>query len=59
MTKHRPSIQCYDDEWITIAWVGQHEQCCLCGTKHRVDYRVIDGKLQFKGHMLPNRGKPK
>ena len=46
--KKRPDIQIDDNEWCTIEWKGQREKCCGCGLKHRVDYRVHDGKLQFK-----------
>lgn len=41
-------MQVLSNEWVTIAWNAQHEECCACGLKHIVDYRVIDGKLQFK-----------
>lgn len=42
-----------DGEWVTIAWKGQREECCDCGLKHRVDYRVIEnGKLQFRATMV-------
>lgn len=48
MTKRRPPVTIDDNEWVTIAWKGQHEECCVCGTQHRVYFRVIDGKLQFR-----------
>jgi hypothetical protein len=48
MARKRPKIQIDDGEWVTIEWVGQHEECCECGLRHIVDYRVVDGKLQFK-----------
>lgn len=54
MTTRRQIVHVYDGEWITIAWTGQHEACCGCGTEHVVDYRVVDGKLQFKA---TNKGK--
>jgi hypothetical protein len=44
----RPEIQIEDGEWVTIEWKGQREQCCECGARHRVDYQVVDGKLQFR-----------
>jgi hypothetical protein len=52
MTKKRPRVHLEDDEWCTIAWVGQHEECCECGLKHITDYRVVDGKLQFKARRI-------
>lgn len=47
--KKKPVIQIDDGEWVTIDWKGQHEQCCDCGLKHRVSFRVAEGgKLQMK-----------
>lgn len=49
MAKKKPTVQLEDGEWVTIAWKGQHEECCDCGLKHRVDFRVADGgKLQMR-----------
>lgn len=48
-TKKKPVVQIEDGEWVTFAWKGQHEECCNCGLKHRVDYRVAEGgKLQVR-----------
>jgi hypothetical protein len=46
MTK--PVVHVEDGEWVTIAWKKQREMCCGCGLEHDVDYRVEDGKLQFR-----------
>lgn len=47
--KKLPVLHVDDDEWVEIAWTGQQEECCDCGLKHRVSFRVTDrGKLQFK-----------
>ena len=48
MSKTPQDVWVEDDEWVTIAWKNQREKCCGCGKVHRVDYRVVDGKLQFK-----------
>lgn len=48
MTKRRPRIQIDSNEWVTISWTAQHEECCECGLRHIVDYRVENGKLQFR-----------
>ena len=50
--RKRPSLQVDDDEWVTIEWNNQHEECCECGLKHTISYRVVNGKLQFKGRRL-------
>lgn len=48
-----PTIHIEDDEWVTIAWKGQREECCDCGKIHRVDYRVAEnGKLQFRARSI-------
>lgn len=49
----KPILHIDDGEWVTIAWKGQHEECCDCGLKHRVDFRVAEnGKLQFRAARL-------
>jgi len=49
MTRKKPIVQLDDGEWVTIAWRGQHEECCDCGLKHRIDFRVAEGgKLQMR-----------
>lgn len=49
----RPVLQIDDDEWVTITWKAQHEQCCNCGMVHKVDYRVNEGgKLQFRARQV-------
>jgi hypothetical protein len=37
-----------DGEWVQPATRGFKEQCCSCGLVHRVDYRIKDGKIQFR-----------
>lgn len=52
--KKKPTVWIEDNEWVTIAWKGQREECCGCGLQHRVDFRVAEnGKLQFKAVQLP------
>ena len=46
--KRRTYLQITDGEWVEIPWKGFMEQCCGCGLIHKVDYRVVEGKLQFK-----------
>jgi hypothetical protein len=45
-------VQVDDGEWVTIAWTKQREKCCGCGLVHKTDYRVVDGKLQFRAFRL-------
>ena len=51
--KKKPVMHIDDGEWVTIAWSGQHEECCECGLKHRVDFRIAEGgKLQFRASRI-------
>jgi hypothetical protein len=43
-----PYYQVTDGEWVEIPWKGFKEMCCGCGLIHKVDYRVMEGKLQFR-----------
>lgn len=40
--------QLLDGEWMTPVRKGFQEQCCGCGLVHVVDYRIVDGKIQFR-----------
>lgn len=40
--------QLVDGEWMTPVRKGFKEQCCGCGLVHIVDYRLVDGKIQFR-----------
>lgn len=56
----KPTIHIDDGEWVTITWSRQHEECCQCGARHTVSYRVAeDGALQFKAFSLSNKGRRK
>lgn len=57
MAKRKPVLQVDDGEWVTIAWKGQHEKCCNCDLEHRVDYQVVNGKLQFRARQLGRASK--
>jgi hypothetical protein len=48
VTARKPIVQVVDDEWVEIGWRKQRESCCDCHLVHDVDYRVVDGKLQFR-----------
>lgn len=51
--KKKPTVWVHDNEWVDISWKGQQEECCGCGLKHRVDFRVREGGvLQFKAVQL-------
>lgn len=51
--KKIPVIQIEDGEWVTIDWKGQLEECCGCGMRHKLSYRIAEGgKLQFKASQV-------
>lgn len=37
-----------DGEWILPVANGHRHQCCDCGLVHKVDYRIVDGKVEFR-----------
>lgn len=45
MTKYH---QLVDGEWFRPRMRGHRDQCCHCGLVHVLDYRVVDGKVEFR-----------
>ena len=51
MTKRKPPVkweQLVDGQWIRPIRRGFLEQCCSCGLCHKVDYRIVDGHIEFR-----------
>ena len=49
MTRKRTKYhQVEDGEWIQPIMRGHKEQCCSCGLVHVTDYRVVDGRVQYR-----------
>ena len=40
--------QIFEGEWTEPVMRGFFHQCCDCCMVHRTDYRVVDGKVQFR-----------
>ena len=40
--------QIYDGEWITPVKKGFKDQCCDCLLIHTMEFRIKDGKVQFR-----------
>jgi len=40
--------QLVDGEWVEPVRKGFKEQCCSCALIHKVDYRIVDGRVQFR-----------
>jgi hypothetical protein len=47
-----PKRRCYDviayGEWIRPRMRDFREQCCDCGLIHRLDFRIVDGAIEFR-----------
>lgn len=42
-------IQVYDGEWIQpMPQRGHKITCCDCGLIHKINFRVVNGKVQFQ-----------
>jgi hypothetical protein len=37
-----------DGELVRVTKGGFKEQCCSCGHTHRTEFRIVDGKLEFR-----------
>lgn len=37
-----------DGEWLQPVRQGYRLACCDCGLVHRVDFRVVRGRIQFR-----------
>lgn len=48
MTKRRGYHQLVDGEWFRPRMRGGREMCCSCALVHKVDYRIVDGRVEFR-----------
>ena len=37
-----------EDEWVQPVEEGYKMQCCDCGLVHQIDFRIVDGRVQFR-----------
>lgn len=53
------TVQVFDNEWVRPVMNKALEQCCRCGLKHEVTYRVRDAKTNgiFGGYYIEYRAK--
>ena len=35
-------------EWTRPRMINFREQCCDCGLIHRLDFRIVDGRVEFR-----------
>lgn len=50
MARKRRYHQIVDGEWVRVLKRGFRDMCCDCGLVHRMDFRIIDGRIEFKVH---------
>jgi len=49
LTKRIKYVQVYNGEWVEPKPQRGHKmRCCDCGLIHRIDFRVKNGKVQFR-----------
>ena len=48
MTKRRGYYQVTDGEWIVVPKRGYKEQCCDCGLVHRMNFKILDGRIHIQ-----------
>ena len=41
-------VQIVESEWFEPPMRGFLHQCCSCCLVHKTDYRIVNGKVQFK-----------
>jgi hypothetical protein len=42
--------QVQDGEWVQPVRRGYKMACCDCSLVHRVDFRVVNGRVQFRAY---------
>ena len=40
--------QILDGEWIRTIKRGYSEQCCDCGLVHDIQFRIVDGRVEYR-----------
>ena len=49
----RRYITATDGEWIQPVRRGYHMACCSCGVVHRMDFRIVGERVQFRAWHAP------
>lgn len=44
----RTGRHCHLGEWSRLRMRNFREQCCDCGLIHRLDFRIVDGRIEFR-----------
>lgn len=52
--KHKSLKQAKDNEWIQPIRKGYLMGCCDCGLVHRLDFRIVNERIQFKATRARN-----
>ena len=48
MTKRLEYYHVTDGEWIVVPKRGYKEQCCDCGLVHRMNFKIVDGRIHIQ-----------
>ncbi len=49
--------QFHDGEWIEPVGPRFIVKCCRCGLRHRMEFRVRQGRVQFRAYRLDAKGR--
>ncbi len=49
--------QIHDSEWVRPVHRGFIAECCSCGARHRMDFRVRKGAVEFRAERVRRRRK--
>lgn len=44
--------QIYDNQWVSPVHKGWVSECCSCGVRHKWDFRVVKGQVQFRARRV-------
>lgn len=51
--KHKRFKKAKDGEWVQPVQKGYLMACCDCGLVHRMDFRVVGERVQFRASRAP------
>ena len=37
-----------EGEWVSLVMTGYKMACCDCGLVHRLDFRIVDDRVEFR-----------
>lgn len=55
MYEEKPLHRQTDGEWVQPTMRGFRLACCDCGLMHRINFRIVNGRVQFQAFRLKRR----